>query len=58
MGQWDGGGLCFSFLFLFLFFCFGGCDLMVDSAVSGCGFRIQSFSLKHNLKVEVSLSIM
>ena len=31
---------------------------MVDSATSGCGFRIQSFSLKLNLKVEVSLSIM
>ena len=22
---------------VFLFFCFGGCDLMVDLAMSGCG---------------------
>ena len=30
----DGADLCFDlFLFLVLFICFGGCDLMVDSAV-------------------------
>ena len=30
----DGANLCFDlFLFLVLFICFGGCDLMVDSAV-------------------------
>ena len=29
----DGADLCFDlFLFLVLFICFGGCDLMVDSA--------------------------
>ena len=29
-----GANLCFDlFLFLVLFICFGGCDLMVDSAV-------------------------
>ena len=26
--------------FCFCFFCFGGCDLMVDSAMSGCGLSL------------------
>ena len=39
--QWVGGGLCF--LFLFLFFCFGGCDRLMLVGGDGCGLIFGGF---------------
>ena len=39
--RWVGGGLCF--LFLFLFFCFGGCDRLMLVGGDGCGLIFGGF---------------